>query len=375
MNRKKILLGHLNSMGDCLFATVIARQIKEINYPGCHLTWAVNDKCRQAIMLNPYVDDIWEVATKNNLTTNEEWNAFVSEAKNREKRGDFDLVFLTQIIGDNWSNYDGGIRSSIYNNYPRKISVPHQPVVRLSETEIENVRRFAEKYELEKYRQVVLIECRPVSFAVALNPQTAYDLALEITAAHRDIAVILSSNKPLASSQIGIIDASELSFRENAELTKYCALFIGCGSGISWLTTSDWAKKLNTILVINEQQDVLASMIYDREYLNLPTDHIIEIKSNQDSIKKLKNCFNRIMTEGFASARASFNETIKLTNYGYLRWQVKLMLARLEFGKFFSFLGKSVRRNGLRPVLSAQFTKIASSASAGKNTGIKVEAD
>lgn len=62
--RKKVLLGHLNSMGDCLLATVVARQIKEVDYPDCHLTWAVNSKCKQAVLLNPHVDEIWEIPTE-----------------------------------------------------------------------------------------------------------------------------------------------------------------------------------------------------------------------------------------------------------------------------------------------------------------------
>src|SRR5262245_35259317 len=129
----KVLLGQLNSNGDCLFASVIARQIKEVDYPGCHLTWAVSERCRQSVELNPYVDAIWEVPTKAALTSVDEWNDFTAKVEKKRRDGDFDLVFLTHIFAENWLNFDGGIRSSIYNNYPHKINVPHQPVMRLSE--------------------------------------------------------------------------------------------------------------------------------------------------------------------------------------------------------------------------------------------------
>jgi len=76
MAQIKILLAQLNSNGDCLYATVIAKQIKEVDYPECHLTWAVNSYCRQSVLFNPYVDEIWEIATNKSITSEDEWNDF-----------------------------------------------------------------------------------------------------------------------------------------------------------------------------------------------------------------------------------------------------------------------------------------------------------
>ncbi|HEX8638619.1 MAG TPA: hypothetical protein VF692_11190 [Pyrinomonadaceae bacterium] len=352
------MLGHLNSMGDCLFATVIARQIKEVDFPDCHLTWAINSKCKQVVELNPHIDEIWEISTEKAMSSVEEWNDFVSQAEKRKERGDFDEIFYTQIAGDNWTNYDGGIRSSTYNNYPRAISVPHQPIIRLSEREIENVARFAEKHRLAAFRQVILIECGPDSFDAALDLQSAYDFAQTITNENKDVAVVLSSNKRIASTEPNIIDASELSFRENAELIKYCDLFIGCASGISWLATTDWAKKINTVLVINQQHFVFPSMIYDHEYLNLLTDHIIEIKSDADSIVKLKNCFDAISNGEFSEARKTFNEKIEPGNFLFLFYQLESALGKLNFGKFASCFKRVFKRNGLRIIFNAGFRKV-----------------
>lgn len=358
MNRKKVLLGHLNSNGDCLFATVIARQIKEVDFLDCHLTWAVNSKCKQSVLLNPYVDDIWEIPTEKTYATEDEWKYFVSEVEKKKRNGDFDIVFLTQIIGNNVLNYDGGVRSSTYNNYPHKIKVSHQPIIHLSDKEVENVRVFAEKHQLNKYKQVILVECGPDSFETALNPESAYNLASEITAKNADTVVILSSNKQIETPLPNIIDASNLTFRENAELTKYCDLFIGCGSGITWLTTTNWSKKLNTILVVDPYHAGLPSMIYDHEYLNLPTGHIIEIKSDQEAIKKLLDCLDKISTDGFENAKRSFNETFRLTNYAYLRRQLELTLSKLDFGKGLSCLNKHIKRNGIQLIFTSQFRKL-----------------
>ena len=358
MDRKRVLLGHLNSNGDCLLATVIARQIKEADYPNCHLTWAVNSRCKQSVFLNPYVDDIWEVPTEKTLTTETEWDAFLSLVEDKKKNGEFDFVFLTQILGENKYNYDGGIRTSTYNNYPHEIAVSHEPIIRLSDAEVERVRQFADRHEFGKYKQIVLVECGPDSFDVALNPQSAYEFASGVTFENKEVAIVLSSNKPIAAPRPNIIDASVLSYRENAELTKYCDLLIGCGSGITWLATTDWAKKLNMILVVNQDNAVLPSVIYDHDYLNLPTEHIIEIKNNRDSITKLKDCLNEVTVKGFAVAREHYNETIELTNYDYLQYQLESSLVKLNFRRIFSCLRRSVRRNGVRFLFTAQFVKI-----------------
>lgn len=351
----KILLGQLNSNGDCLFATVVARQIKEIDYPNCHLTWAVNSLCRQSIELNPYIDEIWEIPTEKAVSNQTEWENFIRQVEEKMAAGDFDLFFPTQIVGANWIKYDGGVRSSIYANYPHEITVSHQPVINLSEEEIENVQRFGEKNELEKYDQIVLVECGPDSFEASLNPQKAYELAVKLTADFENTAFILSSNKPVLSNYPNIIDASRISFRENAELVKYCDLFIGCGSGISWLTTTNWAKKINSILIINAENPILPSVAFDHEFVGLPVDHLIEIKDSAEALDKLEACFREIRKNDFAKARDLYNEEIELTNFSELRKQLRSTIIKKDFREFFLCLKRYARRNGAKMFFTAEF--------------------
>lgn len=346
MNRTRILLAHLNSLGDCLYATVIARQIKEVDFPGCHLTWAVNTHCVQAVVLNPYIDEIWEVPTKRTVTTRTEWNNFVERAEHRRKSGDFDVIFYTQIIGENELNYDGGIRSSTYNNYPRKITVSQQPVIRLSEYEVENVKKFAERYQLKKYANVILIECGSESFKSNLNASSAFELAGDIIAQHKNTAVILSSNKKINSNHPDIIDASVLSFKENAELTKYCTLFIGCSSGISWLSTADWAKPLPKIIVTDYSARVCSSMIYDHEYAGLSTDEIIEFQENPSVIENLFRCINLIIPDGFERAKIKYDKTVKLKNYSFVYRVSREGFKRREFFRAMEVFRRSNKRTG-----------------------------
>lgn len=355
--QKKVLLGHLNSNGDCLFATVIARQIKEVDYPGCHLTWAVNSKSKQSIYLNPYVDEIWEIPTEKSTVSEEEWKIFTTEAESKRQNGEFDFVFLTQIMGDNFSNYDGGIRSSIYNNYPHEITVSYQPTIRLSEQEVENVKQFSDLHNIQKYKNVILVECGPDSFTSSLNMQSAYQLAVEITEDRKDTAFILSSNKQFSSTSENIIDGSSLTYRENAELTKYCNLLVGCGSGISWLTTTDWAKKLNTILVVNDNNMVFPSMIYDHEYINLPTDNIIEIQDNRDSLNKIKSHLSKILDLGFPSVKESANDRIYLSNFFLMSHQIYLAVWTSGLADALAVFRRYIKRNGIRIIFNKFFIK------------------
>lgn len=355
---KKILLGQLNSNGDCLLATVIARQIKEVDYPGCHLTWAVSDKCKQSALLNPYVDAIWEIPTRSVLTSHDEWDSFLCAVEQRKREGVFDIVFVTQIFGEAWMNYDGGIRSSMYNNYPNKITVPHQPILRLSESEIERVGEFAALHGLASYQHVILVECGPDSFKAALDPESAIRFAYDITHDDASVAVILSSRTKINSTRPSVIDGSVLSFRENAEITKYCDLFLGCASGISWLTTTDAAKKLNMILVISLNNVAFPSMVYDHEFFGLPTEHIIEIKSDNEAMTRLKNCVMAALSGSFANARQNYYRKVRLTDYGFLEKQLTMTLSKFQIAKAAGCLKRAFRRNGVRMILTAGFLKV-----------------
>jgi hypothetical protein len=346
--KEKILLAHLNSNGDCIYSTVIAKQIKEVDYPNAHLTWAVNSKCLQSVLLNPYVDEIWEVPTTALLTTYIEWKNFVTEAEHRKQLGEFDKIFYTQIIGETTLLFDGGIRSTTYLHYPHKITVNQQPIIRLSLDEVETVKQFAEKYKLSKFKNVLLMECGPDSFNSALNPITAKEIADKLTTNDPLLAVILSSNKKIENTNAQIIDASILSFRANAELTKYCTLFVGCSSGISWLTTTDWAKPLPKVILVNQNNYYNSSMTYDHKYARLPYDNIIEIIESKNSTVALFQCITTIINNSFLKAKLLFHKEFKLTNFKFFKEILFLNKHNGNHTALFSATYNIIKRNGFR---------------------------
>ncbi len=110
-----ILLVHLFSNGDCLYATAVARQIKE-DYPGCKLTWAIAGFCKNIISNNPYVDNIMvpdEVA-KNDVAALRKYKKKVFAEK---AAGKWDEVFVTTNMDTNLAYYDGTIRGMIIKAY------------------------------------------------------------------------------------------------------------------------------------------------------------------------------------------------------------------------------------------------------------------
>ena len=345
--QKKILLGQLNSFGDCLYATTIARQIKT-DFPGCHLTWAIGSMCSSILEGNPYVDEVWEVPLSHIEEVPNVWKNFKNEALRRKKRGDFDEMYLTQIAPDNLHNYDGTIRSSIFRSYPYPITVPIAPVVRLTQTEVGNVQLFAKSHDLTNKSHVILFECSPKSGQSFVTHEFAMKVAQKLISRIPDLSIVLSSNLPFQSSDERIIDGSVLSFRENAELTKYCSLFIGSSSGISWLCTSDWAKPLPMIQLINPNSFWFASFVHDYKYWGLPVDSIIEMTNC--STDTLLSCIFVAIRDGFDLARVKFNTQIHIQFNTFITLLFALLL-HFEFTKVLGLFKSNFQRHGFHPQL------------------------
>jgi hypothetical protein len=275
---KKILICQLGVNGDCLYATTIARQIKQDN-PGCRLDWRIGSKYKDILDNNPDVDNVMEYPIGDRLDVKKEWFNFVKFV-NEHLKELYDEIYFTQAYPGNPDLFYDSLRASMFRVYPHPITVPLNPVVVLSQMEVERVAAFANHHHLSDYKHVVLFECSPQSGQSPLTEEGAIKIATSI-ATQPSAYVIMSGNSLKMSNLIrqegckNIIDASCLTFRENAELTKYCTLLVGTGSGITQICQSTWAKHLPTIQILDPH--TVASLISDHEYFGLPTDDIIEI--------------------------------------------------------------------------------------------------
>ncbi len=264
----RILLIKLNSNGDCLLATPVARQIKEVDYPGCHLTWLIASRCRAAIDNNPYVDEILE--TESEIMN----DSIVEQYESR-----YDKVVVLQPTVKKPIYPWGTLRSLILRSYGKPLSVPIDPILRLRPTELQRVRDFSEAHHLaDPDTFPILFECSPQSGQSQMSFPLAFSIAEKISAILPRAKIILSSKTSFAETN-SILDGSVLSWRENAELTKYCKLLIGCSSGITWMNYSTAAAGIPTIQFLNPDYNdgiVRASLYMDFIYNQLTTELIFE---------------------------------------------------------------------------------------------------
>ncbi len=345
--RKRFLLGQLAARGDCLYATTVARQIKA-DYPDCHLTWAVGSMCRGILEGNPHVDAVWEVPLATHAEVESAWHAFVAEAEIRRRNGEFDDVFYTQIFPGNYRHFDGTVRASIFRGYPRPITVPVAPVVHLTAGEIGNVRRFAETHNLAAHNPVILFEFMHNGGQSFVGAEFVYAAIDGLAAQLPDCRIILSSQLAIDAGNPAVISADKLTFRENAELTKYCSLLIGCSSGITWLCTSAWAKPLPQIQLLNRHSGVYASVAHDHAYFGLPTAHVIEMTDGP--ARDLVDCVLTVQRAGFAAARRRFHRDIDLC-FDFHRGPVDFLIAHGAWRDVVGTHWRILRRYGLRPAV------------------------
>jgi hypothetical protein len=321
---KKFLIGQLACFGDCLYATTIAKQIKN-DFPDAHITWAISTKYKAAIFNNPHIDSIWEIDIKNNDFYDINWDIFVKEAKEKQKQGVFDELIFSQIPKANWHNFDGMIRSSILNNYQKPINVDIRPIIRLTTEEVNNVKKFIEQNNINQYKNVILFECAPGTGQSFVNINLAIHIAQNITKEFKDTCFVLSSPQKISANNPQIADASTLTFRENAELANYANLMIGCSSGITWLSTSDWVnKKLKTLQLLTNNYGLYAGMEYEHNYWGVNTDHIIEMADVQQL--EVEKCIKEILTQDFNKVKTKFHQIIK-PNYQHFEFALKELLA------------------------------------------------
>jgi hypothetical protein len=307
----RILIGMLGSNGDCLYATAIARQIKQ-DFPGCHLTWAISSLCSKILRNNPDIDEIWEVPVASWPEVARAWMLFEIDAHELASRGQFDHIFLPQIWPAHFANYDGTIRPSIFRNFGRPINVPVDVTIDLEEAEIAAVDDWFKQSPAADASEVVLFESASKSGQSFMTAELAMQLAEAITAARPKASVILSSHDAKPGENPRILSAAHFSVRQIARLTHQVDLFVGCGSGLTVAATSGTAKQgLANIQVLNRHTSVYASFRHDFAYYGKPVDQFLELMSTEP--EALQTVILSALVEGFATAKASFDEPVPLT--------------------------------------------------------------
>lgn len=307
-----------------MYATAVARQIKT-DFPDCRLTWAIADFCAGIIAGNPYVDEVLEIKNlqKNDVVA---FRKLKKKFYAEKKGGLWQEVFVTHNMDSNQSYYDGTIRGMILRAYQRPITVSLQPVLVLSEEEKRRVALFAEQHRLSSFKQVILWEFAPLSGQTILH----FDFVMHLANRFADLAstcVLLSSAKSFTGTD-KVIDASKLSVRENAVLSHYCSLLIGCSSGITWLNISEAAKQLPMVQLLNADAPFLNAPSVDFKRYAVKADELIEITTISEEV--VYECIKTITEGDFAKAKEKFNQQLPL-QFNTTRIIVYNMLCYLQF--------------------------------------------
>lgn len=312
----RIILTQVGAMGDCLLSTIIARQIKEVDYPGSHLTWVVGDRFKEVVENNPHVDEIIV------LPVGKERDAFMSlrysvrayvDELVREGRV-FDKIIILDLDEKN-APYLWGTCRSIYFRlyheiYGQKVTVSPEPVIRLKEGEVKKVRDFCREHGLAD-AYPILIEYSPNSGQSMMNKQLAVELANKLIEKYPHVKCVLTSHERIATESAQIIDGSVLSYRENAELLNHCKLLIGANSGITWLNASTWAKKIPMIQSVvsdfsDNSTELSFSVEMDCKYVGDSTENLIELRS--PAFEELYKCVCEVVDSSFDEVKSKHKE-------------------------------------------------------------------
>ena len=321
---KRILLGQLGANGDCLYATIIARQLRN-DEPDAEITWAISSQCAEVIKHNPHIDHIWTIDIPGWDQHDAMWRLFEAEAFRLYGRREFDDVYLSQIWPNNFHNYDGTIRSSLLRNFPRPITVPIENVVVLDDAERERTRSFVHDAGIMNKEHRIIFECSSKSGQSFITPDKSQDIAEFIYRLLPDAVVIFSTHLPMTLRHPRSCYAGTLSLREVAELTHYATMFVGCGSGCTVVASSSASKVLPMLQLLSASTSVYASFAHDFEYFGLTERSVLEI--TDENPETIAQCIAAVCKHGAAEAGRLFESRVPVA-FDHFRAAVTAMLLK-----------------------------------------------
>jgi hypothetical protein len=323
----RILLGQLGANGDCLYATILARQLRH-DYPGASITWAISDRSSGLLVNNPHIDEVWEIPTDRDATAMV-WGIFEREAYRLYARREFDHVVLSQIWPNNLQNYDGTVRPSILRSYCRPITVPIENVIRLTDRELEKTEAFARQQGLASYRHRILFECSSRSGQSFMTPDLAQEIARSLYEIVDDATVIFSTDLPMQLADRRSRYAGALSLRETAHLTHHCTLFVGAGSGGTVAASSTASRPLPMILLLRKSTSMYASFAHDFEYFGIADRKVLEM--TDENPRRIAQRIARACTEGLDAAAAENDGGIPIRFEHYFSMLRSGLLAKMRY--------------------------------------------
>ncbi len=150
----------------------------------------------------------------------------------------------------------------------------------------------------------------------------------------------MSSTETLVRPSPQVVDASCLTYRENAALARHCTGLVGCSSGITWLTTSTAGKTLPMLQILTKSNEVFrwGSVAMDFRRVRLDESRVIEMAEPRDT--RIISCIEKWLSESHSAARRQFHEESALTSadaenaYWFIREQYGKIAAKSAILRF-----------------------------------------
>jgi hypothetical protein len=323
---QKILLGQLGANGDCMYATILARQLRA-DYPDAHIVWGISNQCESIIDNNPSIDEKWVINISDWDQHEPMWKVFEREAIQRYIRREYDQIYLSQIWPNNFRNFDGTVRPSILRSYGKPITVPIENVIKLTEQEKSNVDEYARRHQLDDYENVILFECTSKSGQSFVDIPYSQKVAKYLYKILPDTRVIFSTHLPIKLKDSRSCYAGDLTIREIVYLTHYCSMFVGSGSGCTVAVSSTASKPLPMIQILSKETSVFASFAHDFEYFNIDKYEVLELTEEKPSIAS--DCIALACKKGIEAARLQYNGVIPV-NFDHYFTLIGTMLIKQE---------------------------------------------
>ena len=354
---ERILLGQLGANGDCLYATILARQLRH-DHPNAHITWAISSQCAGLLANNPDIDEVWQIPIAGWERHETMWRVFEREAMRSYVEHSYDLMLLSQIWPNNFRNFDGTVRPSILRSYGRPITVPIENVIRLTPEEIDRVERFVEKQRLRDFEHRILFECSSKSGQSFVTPELAQEIARRIYEILPSATIVFSTSSPMRLDDKRSRYAGTLSLRETAHLTRDCTLFVGAGSGVGVAACSTAARPLPMIQLLSAATSVFASFAHDFEYFGIGGRPVLEMTNEDPCV--IADCIATTCRDGIETAMVGFDGRVPVRFDHYFALIDQCLLKSYRFLDAARSLTVTAERYGwTRDLIDFGQTKIA----------------
>ena len=337
----KYFIYQFAAFGDCLFATIVAKQLKASDST-CEITWGISKRYASVLTNNPHVDKIVKFEFDPKTASLEDFKNHEKEVENIKNSGEYEIIHL-QLLNKHIDKLHTTLRYSVLKIFEKPITVSKNAVLNLESFEISNVRKFITSNSIDLYPIKIIFECSPASGQSLVNATFAYQIADAFTKKSKNICFILSGPNNIEINNNQIFCANILTYRENLELINYCDLLVGCSSGISWLTICENCKPIPTIQLLNPLSDLFASMHFDFEINNLNTDHILEM-INYD-ISKVEECISAVLEKGILNSKLNYHQVYKPSIFNLRNNIMKLVWLDYPIASIFRYIDSFILEN------------------------------